>query len=144
MPITKTKLILGSTVAALAVAAPLAVAASTTTLKAALTGKAVVPGPADADGRGQATIVVKGSRVCHSLIYSKISAPDGGHIHRGARGISGPVVAALFMGRAKKTGCTTVTARLAREIATKPGSFYVQLHNPAFEKGAIRGQLRKG
>ncbi len=144
MPTTKTKLILGSTVAALAVATPLAGAASTTSLKATLTGTAVVPGPADADGKGQATIRVKGSRVCHSLAYSKIAAPDGGHIHRGAKGVSGPVVAALFMGRAKKTGCVTVAASLARKIATNPGSFYVQLHNPAFEKGALRGQLRKG
>lgn len=140
----KTKLILGGTAAVLAVTVPLAGAASTTALKASLTGKAEAPKAGDRDGKGQATIRVKGSQVCFSLSYSKIGAPSDGHIHKGVAGKAGPVVVGLFTGKAKSSGCVKTTAALAKQVAKSPASFYVNLHNKAYPNGAIRGQLRKG
>jgi len=140
---TRTRLMLGGTIAALAVGAPLAGAASTSTLKAALTGRTEVPQPGDPDGKGQATIRIKGSRVCFSLAYSRVAALTDGHIHKGPRGKAGPPVIKLFAGKAKTSGCVSTTAALARQITRNPGSFYVNLHNPAYPGGAIRGQLRR-
>ncbi|MCW2998953.1 MAG: hypothetical protein JWN65_2502 [Solirubrobacterales bacterium] len=141
--ITHRKLALATTVAALAAGAPLAGAATTTTLKAAMTGKAEVPGPADANGKGTATVKVTGTKVCYTLSYSNIATPNASHIHRGAAGKAGPVVVPLFTGKPKKSACVTTTAKLAKEIAQKPASFYVNVHDKAFPNGAIRGQLHK-
>jgi hypothetical protein len=132
-------------VAALAAGAalvPMAEAQSTTALQASLTGAAEVPMKGDPDGKGTATIRIKGSQVCSKLTYTKIGAPAAAHIHRGARGEAGPVVVELSPGR--KTSCRKVPAELAREIAKSPAKFYVNVHNQEFAGGAIRGQLRKG
>lgn len=138
------KFILGCTAATVAVGAPVAVAATTTTLKAPLTGAAEKPKRGDADGRGQATVKVTGRRICFTLSYTKINAPSDGHIHKGGKSVAGPVVVGLFSGKAKKTGCVTAKADVAKAIAKNPSGFYVNLHNKAFPMGAIRGQLRKG
>ncbi len=39
-------------------------------------------------------------------------------------------------------GCTTTTPELAADIGANPSDYYVNVHNPAFPAGAIRGQLR--
>lgn len=122
--------------------ATLATAASTTTLHAKLTGKAEQPA-GDTNGKGSATIRVKGRKVCFTLNYTKIAKPNAAHIHRGAPGESGSVVVGLFAGSPKKTGCVTTTSDLATELAKHPGRFYVNIHNGDFPNGAIRGQLKK-
>ncbi|MCW3015774.1 MAG: hypothetical protein JWO02_2866 [Solirubrobacterales bacterium] len=143
MKTTKHKLLLGAAVAALAAGGSIAAAQSTTTLKASMTGKAEVPGPADANGKGSATIKITGTKVCYTLSYSNIGTPNASHIHRGATGKAGSVVVALFTGTPKKSACVTTTSSLAKQIAQKPASFYVNIHNKAFPNGAIRGQLHK-
>jgi hypothetical protein len=147
---TKSRIIGGAAVLAVGGAlatATFATAASTTstaTSQAKLTGKAEKPGPGDADGKGSATIRVKGTKVCFTLNYTKISAPQAAHIHRGSASESGPVVIGLFAGKAKKTGCVTTTSALAKELAKTPSRFYVNLHTADFPNGALRGQLKKG
>lgn len=135
-------LIAGGAALALATTAPLAGAARTTTLKATLTGKVEVPA-GDPDGRGQATIRIKGRQVCYSLAYTKIGRPNAAHIHKGAKGTAGPVVVGLFNAPHKRSGCVTTTSALAKAIVKKPGDYYVNLHNTAFPNGAIRGQLHR-
>lgn len=138
-----TRTILGTAAATLALGAPFALAASTTTLKTSLTGKQEAPGPGDKDGKGQATIRVKGTKVCYSISWSKIAAPTDGHIHKGAKGNAGPVAVGLFTGKAKKSGCVTTSAATAKALKTSPADFYVNFHNKDFPNGAIRGQLHK-
>lgn len=82
-------------------------------------------------------------------------APGNGraaHIHEGARGSNGPVVAnmawpqngqaadCLTEGEAGKfpTGAPGIVQR----ILTNPGAFYINVHNSVYPAGAIRGQLK--
>ena len=118
-------------------------AASTTALKARLSGSVEVPEKGDPNGSGSATVRVKGRQVCYSLRYKGIQAPNAAHIHRGAKGEAGPVVVALFMGKADRSGCVKASAEVARAIAKRPADFYVNIHNAKYPAGALRGQLRK-
>ena len=127
--------------AALAFSASPAVAASTS-LTASLNG-ANEPGGGDATATGSATVTVDtaSGQVC-ATVTSDVSGAVAMHIHKGASGVSGPVVVALD---AKKinagSGCATVTAAIAGQIAADPAGYYVNIHTPALPKGAIRGQL---
>jgi hypothetical protein len=72
-------------------------------LTADLKGSNEVPaanGPkvGDPDGRGHATVRVRGTEICFTLDWSKIDAPTQGHVHGAAAGTNGPVVAGLFAG----------------------------------------------
>lgn len=129
---------------------PLAVPASSEDggrkLSASLTGAAEVPGPGDADGMGsfKGRVNPGQGEICYTLTASNIQTPNAAHIHRGAAGVAGPVVAPL---KAPTTGssaaCVKVTRELAMAIIKMPSDFYVNVHNPEFPRGAVRGQLSK-
>ena len=127
--------------AALAFSASPAVAASSS-FTATLTG-ASEPSGGDASATGSATVTVDttSGQVC-ATVTSDVSGAVAMHVHKGAAGVSGPVVVALD---AKKinagSSCATVPAALAGQIAAGPAGFYVNVHTPALPKGAIRGQL---
>lgn len=127
---------------ALSVGVSAAPAASTTALKAALKGSNET-GPGDTDGRGTATVRIKGTRLCYSLSLAKV-VTTGGHVHRGGAGTDGPIVATFYNGKEDRKGCLTVSSTLAKQIVKQPSAFYVNLHNEKFPEGAVRGQLRKG
>lgn len=73
------------------------------------------------------------------------------HIHEGAMGENGPVVAALAGPEDGNAGdCLTEGEEgkfptgetgIVQRILTNPADFYVNVHNPQFPDGAIRGQL---
>ena len=134
-------MVLGSTVPASAAPGP----ASSTILS----GAAEVPGPGDPNGVGVAVATPQPgqSRVCIDIRYRNIDPPTGAHIHEAPPGVAGPIVvdftpfiATSPAGRIR--GCTTTTPELAADIAANPSDYYVNVHNPAFPAGAIRGQLR--
>ena len=116
-------------------------------LQTSLTGAAEVPGPGDTDGRGTATVTVNPGqkRICYKLSVTNIAPATAAHIHEGARTVAGPVVVSLGAPNASgmRSGCVTVTRALALEILKNPADYYVNVHNPAFPSGAIRGQLAK-
>ncbi|HUR48719.1 MAG TPA: CHRD domain-containing protein [Acidimicrobiales bacterium] len=111
---------------------------------AELTGAAEKPDPGDDDGTGKATITIKTStnEVCFEMSVSGIAEANAAHIHKGDPGVAGPVVIELTApaGGSSK-GCSAVQAEIANEIAVSPTSFYVNVHNTDFPKGAVRGQL---
>lgn len=116
-----------------------------TTLSAAVTGDAEVPGPGAPGATGQVAVRIKGNRICFQESWSSIKAIDS-HIHRGARGVAGPIVVPFFKSTTplagdSATGCVTVDPTLARELGQRPGSFYVNVHTVELPAGAIRGQL---
>ena len=118
------------------------------TLYVSMTGIQEVPGPGDPDGNGtvEINVVPSQGQVCWNLYARQIDPATMAHIHRGAEGISGPVVLALTTPDAAghSQGCATVDPALARELAYQAHGFYANVHTAAHPSGAIRGQLRGG
>jgi hypothetical protein len=56
------------------------------------------PKDGDKDGRGHATVRVRGSEICFTVDWNKIDAPTQGHIHAGAAKTNDAVKAGLFAG----------------------------------------------
>ncbi|MEA2142043.1 MAG: hypothetical protein QOI64_473 [Solirubrobacteraceae bacterium] len=117
-------------------------------LHAALTASGEKPA-GDTNGKGSAGVVVDGRRVCLAVAVTDLSTVAAFHIHKGARGVSGPVVvdpkypgggngSALTLGR-----CVTVDQALASDIKRNPANYYVNVHTSQFAAGAIRGQLSR-
>jgi hypothetical protein len=114
--------------------------------QANLTGAAEVPGPGDPDGSGavQVTLNTEKNEVCYDLTVTKIDEATMAHIHEGAAGKEGPVKVGLDTpkgGSAK--GCKTADAAVVKDIMGNPANYYVNVHNAAYPKGAVRGQLTK-
>jgi hypothetical protein len=115
----------------------------------------------DPDGRGEIYVFgIDGDplTLCYVLIVKKIDelalAPGGGraaHIHVGARGVNGPVVANLAWPQdGQAADCLTEGEAgkfpgnppgIVQRILTNPNEFYVNVHNSVYPGGAIRGQL---
>jgi hypothetical protein len=103
-----------------------------------LTGAEEVPGPGDPDGRGRAevSIIDKLDQFCYEIV-------DVAGIHRGARGVAGPIVVTLDAPvDGDSQGCPKVPEDISDEIQSDPLGFYINIHNADFPAGAIRGQLR--
>src|SRR3954469_19893137 len=138
----------------IAVAAALAVAVVPLTASAAmspivsakLSGKSEAPKKGEEAGSGLAVInlnAAKGS-VCWQFKNVKgVVKPTASHIHKAAKGKAGPVVVPLG-GAYKAKGCTTASKSVITAIETKPGAYYVNIHNAEYPDGAIRGQLVTG
>ncbi|HXH00092.1 MAG TPA: CHRD domain-containing protein [Sphingomicrobium sp.] len=115
-------------------------------LQTSLTGAAEAPGPGDPDGRGTAAVTVNSGKrqICYTLSVRNITPATAAHIHEAAPGVAGPVKVTLRAPtNGRSSGCVTVTRELALDILKDPGDYYVNVHNAAFPKGAVRGQLAK-
>ena len=115
-------------------------------LQTNLTGAAEAPNPGDPDGRGMATVTVNAGKrqVCYTLSVRNIDPATAAHIHEAPTGVAGPVKVTLRAPTTgRSSGCVTVTRQLALEILKDPADYYVNVHNPAFPTGAVRGQLAK-
>lgn len=106
----------------------------------------------DRNGRGSAVVFgIDGdpATLCYSLLVKKIGPAMGAHIHEGAEGENGPVVAFLAPPADGTAGdCLTdgeegkfAEGTTAAEILENPEDYYVNIHNEKFPNGAIRGQL---
>jgi hypothetical protein len=115
----------------------------TVALDATLTGAEETPNPGDPDGRGHAVIRVRldKGQICYVLTVRRIETATAAHIHRGSAGVAGPVVAHLAPPTPKSSGCVDAAPELLQEIVDNPSGFYVNVHNPSFPGGAVRGQL---
>lgn len=140
------KLTLSTCVMALALltGAPVATAAEMKTT-ARLTGAAEVsPGDTKGSGTVQVTLNPDKGEVCYELTVKDMQEATAAHIHEGAAGKDGPVKVALDApktGSAK--GCKAADAAVIKVIMDNPANYYVNVHNAAFPKGAVRGQLSK-
>ena len=111
---------------------------------AALFGDEEVPGPGDPDGTGVATMRFDpdAGSVCYQLRVRDIAPATAAHIHRGAKGVAGPVVVSLTPPTSgRSSGCTDASPSLVQELIDDPDGFYVNVHNTAYPLGAVRGQL---
>lgn len=141
------KLMLSTCVMALALltCAHLAAAQEMGKMTARLTGAAEVsPGDTKGSGTVQVTLNPAKGEVCYDLTVKDIQEATAAHIHDGAMGKDGPVKVALDApktGSAK--GCKSADAAVIKAIMEHPANYYVNVHNAAFPKGAVRGQLAK-
>jgi hypothetical protein len=114
------------------------------TLTAHLTGeKEVAPG--DGNGMGMVTVRLRPvlGKVCARVTYQRIGNPDAAHIHRGRRGVDGPVRVDLSGSVTGGPNCTKAPRPLIRRILLHPRRYYFNIHTPAFPAGAVRGQLHR-
>jgi len=119
---------------------------SWTMLKTNLTGDVEVP-KGDPNASGTASVKVSDSQVCFNVQWSGIKA-TASHIHLAPEGKAGAIVVPFFksstpLSATSKSGCTEVSATLAKAIAGNPSAYYINVHDTQFPKGAIRGQLAK-
>ena len=124
-------------------------------LTADMTGAQEVPA-ADPDGSGKAKvdINVDAATICFDLKIDDVGAPNRGHIHIGAAGINGGIVAPLFelvglptdprndaLESGRLEDCVSADPAVLAAIVANPAGYYVNVHNTRFPGGAIRGQL---
>lgn len=113
----------------------------------------------DATGTGTAYVFgVDGdpTTLCYVLQVNRIQLVPVGegmaaHIHEGGPDENGPVVAALAgpedgdagdcLTEGEEGKFPTGEAGIVQRILNNPDDFYVNVHNPRFPEGAIRGQL---
>ncbi|MFC7536856.1 CHRD domain-containing protein [Sphingomonas sp. GCM10030256] len=116
-----------------------------------LTGEAEVnaqgvPNQGDLDGTGTAQVTLNPGqgRVCWDITVSGIAAPTRGHIHEAPTGQNGAIAVGFFeANNVALSGCTDVDRAQIKEIIKRPQDYYVNIHNPEFPGGALRGQLSK-
>ena len=126
--------------------APPAQGAETKTLTAALTAAEETP-PGPEGGTGAATIVIDeaAGSLCYDLSWNKEAGePNSGHIHKGPKGMSGPIVVNFGELPAKPKNCVKVDGNTLKAIAADPGGHYVNLHTGRYPTGSVRGQLKEG
>lgn len=111
-----------------------------------MTGAAEAPGPGDPDGSGTAVFRLNYGQgeICYELTVSGIDPATAAHIHVAPAGSPGPVVVPLVAPTSgSSSGCAEVARDLIKAIIQNPEAYYVNVHNPAFPPGAVRGQLSK-
>ena len=115
-------------------------------VSAKMTGAAEAPAKGEENGSGIAVIHFNASKgtVCWQFKQVKhVTSPSAAHIHKGAKGKAGPVFIPLG-GKYKAKGCTKATRKAIEAVETRPGRYYVNIHNGEYPNGAIRGQLVAG
>jgi hypothetical protein len=129
--------------AAMVLALPVSAGEVRATLEANLTGEQEVPGPGDPNGRGEAEVKVFREKVCYTLKVERIKLTDlAAHIHKGRRGVAGPVVVPLKPPTGGfSRGCEDIRPSLSRKLSEHPARYYVNVHNKPYPDGAVRGQL---
>ncbi len=99
----------------------------------------------DPDGRGSFSATVTGNQFCYGLTVSGIDTPTAAHIHKAPKTANGPVVIPLTPPSSgnpgSSSGCVTADPALLADILARAPQYYVNVHNPAYPAGAIRGQL---
>jgi hypothetical protein len=108
-----------------------------------MTGAQEIPkGSPKGKGTFRYQIVIKKSEVCYSLKWSGIGTPFASHIHKGKKGVEGPVVIPLSANPpVAQSGCVKAKKSLLLAIMAKPSDYYVNVHTKKYPAGALRGQL---
>ncbi|WP_227546075.1 CHRD domain-containing protein [Marinobacter fonticola] len=128
-------------------------------LKTQLEGASMVGTEGDMDGTGMGYVFgVDGdpATLCYVIVVNKIGmvpVKEGmaAHIHEAGKGENGDVVANLAgpedgnagdcLTEGEKGKFPTGESGIVQRILQNPDQFYINVHNPEYPKGAIRGQL---
>jgi hypothetical protein len=117
-----------------------------------LSGASVVDGmgtagQGDPDGSGHVLLDVNPdpvveSSLCWWIEVEGIATPTGAHLHAGAVGTNGPIVATLDPFFPDEAMCVKHDdPAVIQAIIDDPSAFYVDVHTVEFPDGALRGQL---
>jgi hypothetical protein len=108
-----------------------------------LQGEEEVPIRGDLDGSGYAVVVAipEAGLVCYAIVVFDVNPINAAHIHEARRGVAGPVVVPLDPPTSGASGGCVANQAQANDIAADPSDYYVNVHNPEFPGGALRGQL---
>jgi hypothetical protein len=96
-----------------------------------------IPGPPGA--KGTATVVADqaAGHVCYKLTYDGPGEVTAAHIHRGEKGINGPVTIPLDV----KAECVNPDPAEIKALVDWPDGYYVEIHTILYQQnGAVRGQ----
>lgn len=117
------------------------------TYVAGLNGANETPNPADPDGVGFAVINIDQAAGSITFIaYAQnIASITASHIHRGAAGITGPIIIPFnqpFTNGVSSGTLNGIAPSFLAEVIANPPGYYFNVHTTDFPGGAIRGQLR--
>lgn len=106
---------------------------------------AVLTSSGDTDGSGEVMLTLNQGQgtISFELLTENIDPATAAHIHMGAAGTNGPVVVDFNFSGTIGSGVIEVDPELIKAIRKNPAGFYVNVHNPMYPSGAIRGQLSK-
>jgi hypothetical protein len=127
------------------VAGAAAASSAPTRLTATLRGVEEVPTRGQGSGTARLTLDPATGRVCFNIRLRGVGTTNAGHIHRGGKGVPGPVVIPLYDEATRRPrGCVNDQDTTAiRQVLRRPGRFYVNVHTQEYPAGAARGQLAK-
>jgi hypothetical protein len=121
--------------------------AATTGLTASGSGSSEVPAGSASDTVA-ATVDVDpaAGTITYTVSFQGSEPVVAGHIHKGAVGVSGPVVVMFDAAVINAHGTATVKVDkvLAAAIVADPAGYYVNVHTKSHLSGAARGQLMAG
>ena len=113
-------------------------------LGAKLLGKNEVPkGSPTAHGIVNLNLKSSAGQVCWTFDLAGVSKPLYAHIHKGRAGVSGPIFIPLGKNY-KAKGCAAAPKKSIDAVESNPNGFYVNVHNPKYPNGVVRGQLVAG
>jgi len=96
-----------------------------------------VPGPPGAKGKARVVADQEAHTVCYTLTYEGPGQMSGAHIHRGEKGINGPVTINLDV----NAECVNPNPAEIKALIDWPDGYYVEIHTVAYQQnGAVRGQ----
>src|SRR2546423_2533675 len=119
--------------------APPPAEASPSTFIANMTAEEVQPVPGPPGAKGTAKIVADqdAHQVCYKLTYDGLGPMTAAHIHRGEKGMTGPVTINLDI----NADCVNPAPAEIKALVDWPDGYYVAIHTIAFQQnGAVRGQ----
>jgi CHRD domain len=100
----------------------------------------------DPDGRGSATVLIRGTTLCFGITVDGIEKPTLAHIHQAPAGENGPIVVDFIPPANGNPGASSrclhnLDEELLKQIQEHASGFYVNVHNDPYPAGAVRGQL---
>ena len=104
-------------------------------------------GPSNASG--SFTVTFEHGQACYTMSVRALGAkPVAAHIHKGAKGVNGPIVIDLkptFKGTSPRVSkkCVSAKATVVSAIRKNPAGYYANVHTSKNPGGAARGQLVK-
>jgi CHRD domain len=123
---------------------PAGTATAATKLRATLSGAAEVPQAGNGGGSATITLKARKRKVCFNITLRGLGAVTSGHIHKGRKGVAGPVTVPLFAApTTHPSGCVRASRATIRKLAGHPRRYYVNVHDTRHPAGAARGQLHR-